>query len=218
MVWVKICGTTNLEDAQAAVDAGADALGFVFAKSPRRVRPEIAREIVRSLPAHIEKVGVFVNETVERIQGIVKEVGLTGVQFHGYKTLEVPIRIKEQCGSSGELQVTLACPIPPSGEIGDFLYQFGNADRVLFDTAVNGKAGGSGQAWNWEVGKAFLELVSNHAKVVIAGGLTPANVADAIRTLHPWGVDVASGVEREPGKKDHAKVRAFVKAAKGACV
>ena len=216
MVWVKICGTTNLEDAQAAVDAGADALGFIFADSPRRVEPEIARDIVRSLPKHIEKVGVFVNESAERIRAIVKEVGLTGVQLHGYRTLQEPIRIKAESGSQGELQVTLAFPIPLSGEIGEGLFQFGNADRVLFDTAVNGKAGGSGQTWNWEMGKVFLEQVSDIVKVVVAGGLTPVNVAEAVRILRPWGVDVSSGVEREPGKKDHEKVKAFVKAAKAA--
>lgn len=216
MVWVKICGTTNLEDAQAAVDAGADALGFIFAESPRRVEPAMARDIVRSLPEHVEKVGVFVNEPAERIRGIVSEVGLTGVQLHGYKTLDVSTTLKAQAGSPGELQVTFVLPMPRSGEIGEGLIQFGNVDRVLFDTAVEGRRGGSGQMWNWKMGKEFLELVGHHAKVVIAGGLTPSNVADAIRTLHPWGVDVVSGVEREPGKKDHEKVRAFIKAAKSA--
>lgn len=214
-MWVKICGTTNLEDALAAVDAGADALGFVFAESPRRVEPAVAAQITRSLPEGIERIGVFVGETAERIGEIVKEVGLTGVQLHGYKTLDVPSRLKAEPGSSGELQVTLAFPMRRSGEIGEGLSQFGNPDRVLFDTAVDGKVGGSGQTWNWEMGRALLATVSAHIKVVIAGGLVPSNVVDAIRTLHPWGVDVASGVEREPGKKDLEKVRAFVRAAKG---
>jgi phosphoribosylanthranilate isomerase len=214
MVWVKICGITNLQDAQAAVDAGADALGFIFADSPRRIAPLVAQNVVRSLPEHVEKIGVFVNESAERVHGLVKELGLTGVQLHGYRTLEVPMRIKEEGTPSGALQVTLGFPMPLSGEIGDELFQFGNADRILFDTAVNGKAGGSGLAWNWEMGKAFLEIVRDIVKVVVAGGLAPINVAEAVRILHPWGVDVSSGVEREPGKKDHDKVKAFVKAAK----
>jgi len=215
-MWVKICGTTNLEDALAAVDAGADALGFVFAESPRRVEPAAAHQITRSVPERIEKVGVFVNESAERIRGIVEEAGLTGVQLAGYETLDVLTTLKTERGSAAAgLQVTLAFPMPRSGEIGEGLFQFGKADRVLFDTAVKGKRGGSGQTWNWEVGKAFLDVVSDlKVKVVVAGGLTPSNVADAIRTLRPWGVDVVSGVEREPGKKDHEKVRAFVKAAK----
>ena len=214
MVWVKICGTTNLEDAQAAVDAGADALGFIFAESPRRVAPAVARDIVRCLPERIEKVGVFVNESAERIRAIAREAGLTGVQLHGYDTLDVPTTLKTEPGSAGKLKVTLVLPMPRSGEIGEGLFQFGNADRVLFDTAVEGKRGGSGQSWNWNTGKTFLQFVGDHVKVVIAGGLTPSNVADAIRALRPWGVDVVSGVELKPGKKDHEKVKAFVKAAK----
>lgn len=215
-MWVKICGTTNLEDALASVDAGADALGFVFAESPRRVEPAVVAQITRSLPDGIERVGVFVNESAERIREIARQVGLTAVQLHGYETLDVTTALKTGPGSPGELQVILVFPMPRSGEIGEGLFQFGNADRVLFDTAAQGKRGGSGQTWNWKRGKAFLEILSNHVKkkVVIAGGLTASNVADAIRALRPWGVDVASGVEREPGKKDHTKVRAFVKAAK----
>ena len=213
-MWVKICGTTNLEDAQAAVAAGADALGFVFADSPRRVEPTVVSEITRSLPDSIERIGVFVNETEDRIREVVKKARLTGVQLHGYETLDVPTRLKAQLGWPAELKVTLVCPMPQSGEAGEGLFEFGSADRVLLDTAAVGKQGGSGQTWHWEMGRAFLEIVSDHVKVVIAGGLTPSNVADAIRTLRPWGVDVVSGVEREPGKKDHDKVRAFVKAAK----
>ena len=198
--------------------SGADALGFIFAESPRRVSPEIARDIVRSLPERIEKVGVFVNETAERIREVVKDVGLTGVQLHGREALDVSCTLKAHLGSPGELQVTVAFPMPLPGDLGEGLFQFGNADRVLFDAAVNGKAGGSGQAWNWESGKPFLEWFGDIVKVVVAGGLTPVNVAEAVRILHPWGVDVSSGVEREPGKKDHEKVRAFANAAKSAQV
>jgi len=214
-VWVKICGTTNLEDAQAAVDAGADALGFVFAESPRRIEPAVAGEIVQSLPERIEKVGVFVNETAERIREVVEEAGLTAVQLHGYETLDVPAKLKAEPGSPRDLQVIHAYPMRRLLE-GEVLVNFWTFDRVLFDTAVEGKRGGTGQTWDWEWGKAMIETVRDRVRIVIAGGLTPANVANAIRTLRPWGVDVVSGVERELGKKDHEKVRAFVKTAKSA--
>jgi len=212
-MWVKICGTTNLEDALAAVNAGADALGFVFAESPRRVEPAVAGEITRALEEPIEKVGVFVNETAERIREIVEVARLTAVQLHGYDTLDVPAKLKAEPGLPQELQVIPAYPMRRLLE-GETLVNFWTFDTVLFDTAVEGKRGGTGRTWDWELGRAMIETLRAHVRIVIAGGLTPANVADAIRTLRPWGVDVASGVEREPGKKDHEKVRAFVKAAK----
>ena len=212
MVWVKICGTTSLEDAQAAVDADADALGFIFAEGPRRVAPLVARDIVRSLPERIEKIGVFVNETVERIREIALETGLTAVQLSGYRSLDVLAKLKTEPGL--QLIPVYRMPTVPDSE----LFDFGRFDRVLFDTAVEGKHGGSGRTWDWESGKAAIALLNGHVKVVVAGGLTPVNVADAVRILHPWGVDVSSGVECEPGKKDHEKVRAFVNAAKNAQV
>jgi len=214
MVWVKICGMTNLEDAQAAVDAGADALGFVFAVSPRHVAPAVAREITRALPDGIEKVGVFVNESAVRIREVAEEAGLTGVQLHGDEILDVAAKLAAEPGSPGKLRVIPVYPIRHLLKE-DVLVNFWT-DRVLFDTAVEGKQGGTGQTWDWKLGKAAIELLQGHVRVIVAGGLTPVNVADAVRTLHPWGVDVSSGVEREPGKKDHEKVRAFVKAAKGA--
>ena len=217
MVWVKICGTTNLEDALAAADAGADAVGFVFAESPRRVEPLVAAQITRWLPEGIERIGVFVNESAECIRVMVKEVGLTGVQLHGYQTLDVPTKLQAEPGLPRGVQVI---PVYPMQRLlrhleDDFLVNFWNFDRVLFDTVVDGQQGGTGQTWDWELARAAFETMEGHVRAVMAGGLTPSNVVDAIRTLHPWGVDVSSGVEREPGKKDIEKVRAFVKAAKG---
>lgn len=215
-MWVKICGTTNVGDALVAVEAGADALGFIFTESPRRVEPAVAAYIIRALPKRVEKVGVFVNETAERIGEIVGEAGLTAVQLHGYDSLDVHTNLNRQPRFRRGVQLILGVRMPRSGEMGPGLFQWGKADRVLFDTAVGEKRGGSGQTWNWQKGRAFVEALREHVKVIVAGGLTPSNVADASRILHPWGVDVASGVEREPGKKDHEKVRAFVNAAKGA--
>ena len=218
-MWVKICGTTNLEDALTAVDAGADALGFVFAESPRRVGPALAGEITRAVPEHIEKVGVFVNETAERIREIVEEAGLTGVQLHGDESLDFAAKLGANLVPNRTLCVIPVLPMRRIQEMaargGVFVKLSRGIDTVLIDSAAQGKSGGSGQAWNWEAGNLLLETFRDSVRIIVAGGLTPANVADAIRTLRPWGVDVASGVEHEPGKKDHEKVRAFVRAAKG---
>ncbi|HYY70583.1 MAG TPA: phosphoribosylanthranilate isomerase [Terriglobales bacterium] len=228
MVWVKICGTTNLEDAQTAVDAGADALGFVFAESPRRVAPVVARQITRALPGRVEKIGVFVKETAQHIREIAAEIELTGVQIHGDEDLEVALSLIADPGSSRPLDVIPVLPIGRFGQVmyksmqsagrgsrpPDILIKFMKGHRLILDTAVEGKWGGSGQTWDWKLGKASVQFVPPHCRTIIAGGLTPANVGEAIRTLHAWGVDVASGVEREPGKKDLEKVREFVNAAK----
>jgi phosphoribosylanthranilate isomerase len=220
MVWVKICGTTNLEDAQAAVDAGADALGFVFAESPRRVAPVVARQITRALPEHVEKIGVFVNETAGRIGEIVEEAGLTAVQLHGDETPDLVDRVAQQVARVRPLRVIPALSmerIRHMAMVDGLIIKFPPfIDTLLVDSAGQGKRGGTGETWDWELGKAVVELLGNMVQVVVAGGLTPANVRDAIRTLRPWGVDVVSGVEREPGNKDHEKIRAFVKAAKSA--
>jgi phosphoribosylanthranilate isomerase len=209
MVWVKICGTTNLEDAQAAVDAGADALGFVFAQSPRRVEPAVAGQITRAVPERIERVGVFVNETAESIGEIVREAGLTAVQLHGDVSPEFAHDI-----ASGELKVFKSIPV--RGGFAASMIAFaekGGVSALLLDTAA--RRGGTGQSFDWhEVAERMPELGA--IRIIVAGGLTPLNVAHAIRVLRPWGVDVVSGVEREPGRKDHEKVRAFVKAAKSA--
>jgi len=217
-MWVKICGTTNLEDALAAVDAGADALGFVFAESRRRVEPSVAAHITRSLPDGIERVGVFVNETVEHIREIVEEAGLTAVQLHGEESLDFAANLGANLGPIRTLRLIPVLPIPRIREMvatGGVVVKLNRGiDTVLIDSAAQGKKGGSGQTWDWKMGKFLLETFRDSVKTIVAGGLTAANVADAIRILRPWGVDVASGVEREPGKKDHEKVRAFVKAAK----
>jgi phosphoribosylanthranilate isomerase len=209
-MWVKICGTTNLEDAQAAVDAGADALGFVFAQSPRRVEPAVAGQIARSVPKRVERVGVFVNEAAERIGEIVREAGLTAVQLHGDESPEFAHQI-----ASGGLQVFKAIPV--RGGFAAPMIAFaetGGVSALLLDTAAT-RRGGTGQSFDWRaVAQHMPELGA--IRIIVAGGLTPLNVSHAIRVLRPWGVDVVSGVEREPGKKDHEKIRAFVKAAKSA--
>jgi phosphoribosylanthranilate isomerase len=212
MTWVKICGMTNLEDALVAVEAGADAVGFVFyEKSPRCVSVETAREICNKLPSRLDKVGVFVNEPAESVSTIADDAGLTAVQLHGdeYKRPErYPMR--------GKMFFSL-----PAVEILRDLHgpsnfygfpSLPNSAGVLLDSGSQEQRGGTGKTFAWGEALFLVSGLKRKYPVVIAGGLTPQNVAWAAEYLRPWGVDVASGVEARPGKKDPEKVRAFVKA------
>ena len=225
MTWIKICGTTNLEDALTAVDAGADALGFVFyEKSPRKIDPEAAREIVAHLPPQTEKVGVFVNDTAEGIDDIASSVGLTAVQLH------LHTHSAAQVGQNARLhevfraqKIYLALPAswflgegPVRTDLSSFTAKGTERpfDAIFLDSGTAHEPGGTGKAFDWARAAALIEDLSKGVNVVVAGGLSPANVAEAIRILKPWGVDVASGVEARPGKKDPGKIRAFVAAAR----
>jgi phosphoribosylanthranilate isomerase len=211
MTWIKICGTTNLEDALTAVDAGADALGFVFyEKSPRRTHVEAARGIVKNLPLNIEKVGVFVNEPVEKILNTVAQAGLTAAQLHGVESRKPEFLQTLKTGRNLKLFLVL-----PSAEIDRALDWNRNGaviSAVFLDSGTPQLPGGTGRTFDWKTAASGIQAIGEKLKVVVAGGLKPTNVADAIRILKPWGVDVASGVEASPGKKDPKKVRAFIDA------
>ena len=211
MTWIKICGTTNLEDARLAVEAGADALGFVFyEKSPRRIDPEAAGRIAARVPPGIEKVGVFVEEPVEKILLTVARAGLTAAQLHGDRYLEP--EFLQQLKNARDLNIFLVVPAEKISSPGWLKSGGLRVSAVFFDSGTPQLPGGTGRVFDWNAAAAAIEAMSKDANVVVAGGLTPANVADAIRILKPWGVDVASGVEARPGKKDPDKVRAFVQA------
>jgi len=212
MTWVKICGMTNLEDALVAVDAGADAVGFVFyEKSPRCVSVETAREIVAELPSCVEKVGVFVNEPPERVSAIADDACLTAVQFHGDE-----YQNPERYSIGGKLFFSF--PVSEAlrelrGPIGSFtLPKFPKSSGILLDSGTQAIRGGTGKTFAWGEARWLIQGLTRVHSVVIAGGLTPSNVAWAAEFLRPWGVDVASGVEASPGKKDPEKLRAFVRA------
>jgi phosphoribosylanthranilate isomerase len=212
MTWVKICGMTNLEDALVAVEAGADAVGFVFyEKSPRCVSVETAREIAAKLPSKVEKVGVFVNEPPERVSAMADDACLTAVQFHGDE-----YQSPEQYSVRGKIYFSL--PVTEilremRGEIGSFeIPRIPKSSGILLDSGTEEKRGGTGKTFAWGEARALVLGLTQHYPVVIAGGLTPSNVGWAAEYLRPWGVDVASGVEARPGKKDAEKVRAFVRA------
>lgn len=214
MTWVKICGTTNLEDALTAVEAGADALGFVFAESARRVTPETVAKITPHLPANIEKVGVFVSETAEQIRDIAEQCGLTAVQLNQ----EVAV------SGLGDLGVV---PVWHMSEIEEKQYRsktgFGmfvdySVKAILLDSGSSQKGGGTGKRFDWQRAQRFIKSTKfdRYFPFIVAGGLAPENVAEAIRIFQPFGVDVVTGVEREKGKKDPDKIRAFIAAARAA--
>jgi phosphoribosylanthranilate isomerase len=221
MTWVKICGMTNPEDAHAAADAGADAVGFVFyEKSSRLVSVEKARDIAEQLPKNVEKVGVFAGQSMEYAIEIASYARFDAVQLY-LMTFGKPldqITLHRRATGSG-LKMYVALPI--SLFLGDAAHNFsslgqsqGAIDALFLDSGGAEQPGGTGQTFDWQVSAdAVGELKRSH-NVVVAGGLTPENVGSAIRILHPWGVDVASGVEVRPGKKDPDRVRAFVRTAR----
>jgi len=253
MTWVKICGITNKEDAHAAVESGANALGFVFyPKSPRCVTAETAQSIIAQVPPQVDKVGVFVNETVDAVSDIVKHAGLTAVQLHGDENKEFSRSLFQQL-SNGSNRPTIfrSCPaqifdIPAEQSVGwdpvavglvepDEAYKGkrvqkihvaengdlflethgfrpGVVSGILLDSSNAQQRGGTGQTFDWERVQPWAGVINSISKLIVAGGLQPSNVQEAMHILRPWGVDVASGVEREPGRKDPKKVRAFVQA------
>lgn len=196
-----------MEDALASIAAGADALGFVFAPSPRRISASQAREIVRQLPANIESIGVFRNESVERVTQAVKEAMLTGVQFHGEETAAFITEMKAMLPPHRKIRLIKTVLV--NDHVGERFAEVCNGydciDFVLLDSG-----GGSGRRFDWQ--KAQPLLRKTRKPLILAGGLNADNIEEAIRTFTPWGVDVVSGVEREPGRKDPEKLRAFVAA------
>jgi phosphoribosylanthranilate isomerase len=204
LVRVKICGITNIEDALAATHAGADSLGFVFAESPRKIEPEAAREIVSRLPAHIVAIGVFAGQDADEVLRIMEAVGLRFAQIHGDADealaglcseaswgliRALSIRSIEDIRRAAEDPLVAAC------------------DAVLLDAHVEGKMGGTGQAFDWDLA---VEAETLGKPIILAGGLTPENVEEAARKVMPYAVDVSTGVEKSPGKKDHAKIKEFI--------
>jgi phosphoribosylanthranilate isomerase len=199
MVKVKICGITRLEDALAAARLEADAVGFVFAPSPRRVSADQVRDITKALPPFILRVGVFVNQPLETMIHIRRYCRLDAIQLHG----DEDESIVEALGGR-----VLKALHPEEGRT-DLARAFPKA-CLLLDTTSPGARGGSGQAFNWELAVAPARL----RPLILAGGLTPENLQQAITTVQPYAVDVSSGVEIKPGRKDHERMAEFIKRAK----
>jgi phosphoribosylanthranilate isomerase len=218
-LWIKICGNTSLEDALLAVDAGADAVGFVFAPSPRQVTAMQAAAIARKLPPSIEKIGVFVDAPLDQIYSVVRECGLTGVQLHFDAPPELPEKLRAHLGP--EVRILRVVHFD-AGEAAGAAEQIAlhlrnpHVDAVLVDSRTAAAVGGTGSAFDWASARSTVFLDAKERKLIAAGGLNPANVAEAIATLRPWGVDAVSGIESAPGRKDPTKVREFVTNARAA--
>lgn len=199
-MFVKICGTTSEEDALLAVAMGADALGFIFAPSTRQIAAAQARDIVRRLPPEIITIGVFRDQSREQVLDIMTKAGLRGAQLSGHESAETTMWVRER--------VPLVIKAFAAGDGSLAKAKDYGADIVMLDAP----SPGSGQVFDWRL----AEGVPDGVRFLLAGGLNADNVAEAIRRVRPWGVDVATGVEASPGKKDPRKLRAFIAAAKSA--
>ncbi len=201
MTWVKICGITNEEDALLAIAMGADAIGFIFAQgSKRQVQPPQVADIVKRLPPEVLTIGVFRNDLPERVIRVVERCGLAGAQLHGLETVEQTAEVAARVSFVVKAFSSDDASLPQAGRY--------PVNSLLIDAPVPG----SGETFDWN----DTAKLPPGQRWILAGGLHPGNVAEAIRATHPWGVDVASGVEDMPGRKDARLVREFIKAAKRA--
>ena len=202
MTKIKICGNTRKDDVDLAVELGVDLIGFIFGPSKRHIEIDQAQQLVGDIPDTVERVGVFVHESVDVIAKAVDACGLTAVQIYR------PITTEDR-----QLGVSLlpALRVRNGEDLDDLTFE--TSDHPLLDTWASETAGGgTGQTWNW----TKAARLARRYPILVSGGLNPNNVADAVQQLKPWGVDVCSGVEAEPGRKDHAKLRAFVAAVREA--
>jgi phosphoribosylanthranilate isomerase len=220
-MWIKICANTNLEDAQLAAQLGANAVGFVFAPSARRVTAEDVARITPHLPASVERVGVFQSLDAEEIAATAQTAGLSALQLHGEVSPALARRLHELFAGQIKIIQTIHWQVDAeeasAATVAQQLRQIENdgmVDRVLIDAKVGQAMGGTGVAFDWAKARAVLTQ-TGPLKLIVAGGLRPENVAKAIRELNPWGVDVASGVEAAPGRKSPEKLAAFIKNARG---
>ena len=208
MVRVKICGITRVQDALAAADAGADAIGLVFAKSPRKVSPTQARKIVVALPPFVSAIGVFVNERPSEIVRIARLVGLSAAQLHGDESVRDVTNLQP-------LRVIKAIRVRDAGfvtEVAKFARV--GVSAILLDTYSPESRGGTGVIFDWPAARKALKSMRDKRlpPLILAGGLTPANVSEGVKLLQPWGVDVSGGVENQPGIKSVSKMRKFIEA------
>ena len=224
--WIKFCATTSLDDALASIEAGADALGFVFAPSKRRVTSEQVQAITSRLPEGVQRVGVFQNEHLERVLFTAEQAGLTAVQLHGEETPAYMSRLRSRWSGPSPLKIIKTVLMDDSFEAR--FSALTDAPPDCFDYLLFDSGAGSGKTFKWSaLFECFMRvqrcdddgndcMVGVKGPVIVAGGLTPENVGEMMGILRPWGVDVVSGVEREPGRKDPEKLKAFVAAVRRA--
>jgi phosphoribosylanthranilate isomerase len=220
-MWIKICANTNLVDAQLAAELGADAVGFVFAPSKRQVTAAEVARITQHLPVHVERVGVFPALPAEEIAQQAQQAGLSAVQLHGGVDLALLQRLHELFQGRIKIIQTVHWQIDAestsAAAVGQQLREIaeqGIVHRVLIDSKIGDATGGTGVPFNWSAARAVFTPASEGLELIVAGGLRPDNIAEAIQGLAPWGVDVASGVEETPGQKSPEKLAAFIKNAR----
>ena len=202
LLWIKICATTNLDDALASIDAGANALGFIFAPSSRHITPETAASIIAALPPSVEKIGVVVNETPDALKRLAEVTGLTGFQLHGDEPPEQLPEFRRALGLRKIIKTLQAYEVlADPARLDAYLEQGANYDAILLDSGSPAARGGTGLTFDWSAILPFVEHIKERKSLIIAGGLNPANVADAIRLFDPCGVDVVSGVELSTGQQ-----------------
>jgi phosphoribosylanthranilate isomerase len=199
---VKICGITNFEDARAAVDLGADAIGFVFVRSPRQIKPADAAIIIAKVPVFVNCVGVFADQSLKVVEKIARQCKIDTLQFHGKESPEYCAYFKNK------YKVIKAFRVKEDKDLKDLIRY--KVDAYLLDTYVRGVKGGTGRTFNWELAKKAGWRVS---PVIVSGGLNPENVKKAIKIARPYAVDVSGGIESAPGKKDIRLMKEFIKAA-----
>jgi phosphoribosylanthranilate isomerase len=221
-MWIKICGNTNFEDAQLAASLGADAVGFVFAPSARRVTAAQVAEIAPHLPERVERVGVFPALGADEIVAIVEAAGLNAVQLQGGVSLALVRQLHERFDGQVKLIQTVHWDIDAEGANVEVLSRQlreiaadGMVERVLMDSKVASAIGGTGVSFDWNAARQVFLEASSRVKLIVAGGLRAENVGEALRSLKPWGVDVVSGVEETPGRKSREKMMEFIRVARG---
>ena len=213
-MWIKICGNTNLEDAKLAVELGADALGFIFSPSPRRISPFEAAKITAHVEPKVETIGVFVNQAPSIILDTVHRAGISGVQLHGD---EDPAAVRNLLGLAQRAKTSLKIYKAVHMATIDDSFAWNTESSkmlagMLLDSGTPIQRGGTGRTFDWNEAAPLVRMLARRTNIIIAGGLNPQNVRRAVETFEPWGLDVVSGVERAPGKKDPAKLRAFFEA------
>jgi len=199
MVKIKICGMTNLEDAQSAVDFGADAIGFIFAESPRRVEPEKAKSVIKSLKGSVLKVGVFVNERIENIKRIAEACELDAIQLHGDETPDF-------CSKLSKWEVIKALRVKDEESL-SVISDYRDVFAWLLDTYSEQAYGGTGKTFDWDLAVKAKDLGK---PIILSGGLNIHNIEEALRVVRPYGVDISSSIEQKPGKKDIDLMRKII--------
>lgn len=211
-MWVKICGTTSARDAETALEAGADALGLILAPSPRQVSLAQAAAMTKALPGTVERYGVFVHPSFEFVVRAVEQAGLSGVQLHASSEPDLDRRLRTYFEAKPGFKLLRVVRLAPGEALSPAMlnkFRAGEHDGLLVDSRTAAAEGGTGTRFDWQSAQPAF-ATAGEQRLIVAGGLMPENVAEAITTLRPWGVDVVTGVEQSPGRKDTGKVKDFV--------